>query len=433
MVFKFIERTAKKVVGGVKKQVSKVAKIVKKSVKGVAKVVREAGRGVKKLTKNKYVRMGLMIAAAVTLPMFVPAIAALPAVAAGAVTGAITGGAGALLQGGDFKDVLKGAAFGSATGAAFAKVGEAIKSARASKEALEGAMTGDVFGGELAASGERIAIGAPSDSISAASDAVSTALDSGPTIDISGDVVSRTVPQPDFQFDPTEVSKFSIDPNINPLDSLSPTGLTNTTNVATEVITPAGNSISFDSATGLWSDKTGVTFTQAQVDLGASKGVLAIKEGAPAYSVTKPIVDTSIAAPAASVKDSIQMSQNFAKYGSTDPTLGQKIAAGFKDAGERLKEAFTPENVVDKTLEVGETLLVGAAQGAISDRMADDQYVGDPAYAQQEYANQLQQFQIAYQNAGININDAYANMTYGSGDINAMGNELFRQDTIRIV
>ena len=54
-----------------------------------------------------------MIAAAVTLPMFVPAIAALPAVAAGAVTGAITGGAGALLQGGDLKDVLKGAAFGS--------------------------------------------------------------------------------------------------------------------------------------------------------------------------------------------------------------------------------------------------------------------------------------------------------------------------------
>ena len=56
-----------------------------------------------------------MIAAAVTLPMFVPAIAALPAVAAGAVTGAITGGAGALLSGGDLKDVLKGAAFGSAT------------------------------------------------------------------------------------------------------------------------------------------------------------------------------------------------------------------------------------------------------------------------------------------------------------------------------
>ncbi len=420
-IFDDIKKVGKKVVGGVKKQVSKVAKIVKKSVKGVAKVVREVGRGVKKLTKNKYVRMGLMIAAAVTLPMFVPAIAALPAVAAGAVTGAITGGAGALLQGGDFKDVLKGAAFGSATGAAFAKIGEAIKTARGATD-----FKADTVGGKLDAMGADV----PDIPVT----------DAAPTIDVSGDITTATaegskyaMPQPDFQFDPTEVSKFSIDPNINPLDSLSRTGLTNTTNVAAEVITPAGNSISFDSTTGLWSDKTGVTFTQAQVDLGASKGVLAIKEGAPAYSVTKPVVDTSIAAPAASVKDSIQMSQNFAKYGSTDPTLGQKIAGGFKDAGERLKESFSPENIVDKGLEVGETLLVGAAQGAIADRMADDQYVGDPAYAQQEYANQLQQFQIAYQNAGININDAYANMTYGSGDINAMGNELFRQDTIRIV
>jgi len=65
--------------------------------------------------------------------------------------------------------------------------------------------------------------------------------------------------------------------------------------------------------------------------------------------------------------------------------------------------------------------------------MADDpDYVGDPAYAQQEYANQLQQFQIAYQNAGININDAYANLTYGSGDINAMGNELFSQQVLQV-
>ena len=412
-IFDEIKKGVKKTVGTVKKVVSGVAKGVKKAVKGVAKVVRKVGRGVKKLTKNKYVRMGLMIAAAVTLPMFVPAIAALPAVAAGAVTGAITGGAGALLQGGDFKDVLKGAAFGSATGAAFAKIGEAIKTARGATD-----FKADTVGGKLDAMGADV----PDIPVT----------DAAPTIDVSGDVVSRTVPQPDFQFDPTEVSKFSIDPNINPLDSVSPTGLTNTTNVATEVITPTGNSISFDSATGLWSDKTGVTFTQAQVDLGASKGVLAIKEGAPAYSVTKPIVDTSIAAPPATVKDAIQMSQNFAKYGSTDPTLGQKIAGGFKDAGERLKEAFSPENVVDKTLEVGETLLVGAAQGAISERMADDQYVGDPAYAQQEYANQLQEVQAIYRQADINLNDAYAHMTYGSGDVNAVGNQLFSQPTIQV-
>ena len=127
------------------------------------------------------------------------------------------------------------------------------------------------------------------------------------------------------------------------------------------------------------------------------------------------------------------MSQNFAKYGSTAPTLGQKISTTFRQTGDRLKEAFSPDNVLDKSLEVGETLLVNAAQTAIANKMADDpDYVGDPAYAQQEYANQLQQFQIAYQNAGININDAYANLTYGSGDINAMGNELFSQQVLQV-
>ncbi len=116
----------------VEKNDGEVVKGVKKAVKGVTKVVREVGRGVKKLAKNKYVQMGLLIAAAVTLPMFVPAISGLGAVAAGAVTGAITGAGGALLQGGDFKDVLKGAAFGSATGAAFAKSSKfgTIKSAK---------------------------------------------------------------------------------------------------------------------------------------------------------------------------------------------------------------------------------------------------------------------------------------------------------------
>lgn len=47
------------------------------------------------------------MAAAVTLPMLVPAIKGLGVVAAGAVTGAITGAGGALLQGGNLKDALK--------------------------------------------------------------------------------------------------------------------------------------------------------------------------------------------------------------------------------------------------------------------------------------------------------------------------------------
>jgi len=153
MVFKFIERTAKKAVGtvskvvsgvakGVKKAVKTVGNVAEKAVKGVAKGVREVGRGVRKLAKNKYVRLGLMITAAVMLPGAIaalPAISALgttaAAVATGAITGAVTGAGSTLLAGGDLKDALKTGALGAATGAAFARIGQAIKGAQATTPA----------------------------------------------------------------------------------------------------------------------------------------------------------------------------------------------------------------------------------------------------------------------------------------------------------
>jgi len=380
-LFSGIKKAFKKVTGAVKKVVKGVAKGVKKAVKGVAKVVRKIGKGVKKLAKNKYVRMGLMIAAAVTLPMFVPAIAALPAVAAGAVTGAITGGAGALLSGGDLKDVLKGAAFGSATGAAFAKIGEAIKTAKAAKVGGESL---DLTQGKLDAMGADVP------------DIAATATDAAPTIDISGDVVSRTVPKPDFQFDPTEVSKFSIDPNINPLDGLSPTGVTTTANV------------NIPSETLVYPNQI-------------------MKPGAPAQSVaiTKPGIDTSVIAPAKSVKDSITMSQNFAKYGSTEATLGQKIASKFK-------EAFSPEKLTDTALGVAEDVVVGGLQNLAA---------GDQEEAYQQGGRQyqagvvdpllLQQVQYAHSQASIDFNNSHQNLLYGTADMSHY-TPLQTQEILRI-
>ena len=390
MPFGIIKKVVKKVTGGVKKVASGVAKGVKNTIKGVAKVVKKIGKGVKKLAKNKYVRMGLMIAAAVTLPMFVPAIAALPAVAAGAVTGAITGGAGALLSGGDLKDVLKGAAFGSATGAAFAKIGEAIKTAKAAKVGGESL---DLTQGKLDAMGADVP------------DIAATATDAAPTIDISGDVVSRTVPKPDFQFDPTEVSKFSIDPNINPLDGLSPTGITTT---------PVGDVISYDYKTGLWNDAGGNTFTQAQVDLGASQGKLAIKPG----------IDTSVIAPAESVKDSIRMSKNFAKYGSSDATLGQKISSKFK-------EAFSPEKLTDTALGVAEDVVVGGLQNlAAGDQ--EEAYQGGRQYqAGVVDPLLLQQVQYAHAQASIDFNNSHQDLLYGTADMSHY-TPLKTQEILRI-
>ena len=106
----------------------------------------------------------------------------------------------------------------------------------------------------------------------------------------------------------------------------------------------------------------------------------------------------------------------------------QSFGDGVKDS---IKDTFSPENLVS----AGGDLLVGAAQTALQQRLqGDPENVG--AYGMRPETvgpSLLQQFQLAYRNADINILDAYQNMTYGSGDINSAGSELFRQETIRIV
>lgn len=402
-------KIVKKAVGVVKKQVSNVAKVVKKSVKavgkvaekvvkGVAKGVREVGRGVKKLARNKYVRMGLMITAAVMLP---GAIAALPAlsglgataaaVATGAITGAVTGAGSTLLAGGNLKDALKTGALGAATGAAFARIGQAIKGAQV-KESL------DLTQGKLDAMGADLA------DVSATSTSPTISLDGSPTIDTStlprdalGQVDLKQLTTTDGAFratSPLDVSK-GLDISSDVLKDPS-----SFTNVPELKLTARGTREVLSSPTGM-SEQVAQSLQDFKIDTSALTDAQRQAIGLPP------------------------------KISATDINLPEPQSFGdrFKDS---VKDAFSPENIVDKGLSIGEDLLVGAARGAISERMADDQYVGDPAYAQQEYANQLQQFQIAYQNAGININDAYANMTYGSGDVNAVGGELFRQQTIQV-
>tara|TARA_S200002703_G_C3796424_1_gene245881 strand:- start:88 stop:1164 length:1077 start_codon:yes stop_codon:yes gene_type:complete len=137
MVFGLVKKAVSGVTGGIKKIVNKVAKGVKKTVKKVGNVVDKAVQGVKKLTRNKYVRLGLMITAAVMLPgaiAVLPSIAGLgvaaAGIASGAISGAVMGAGNVLLSGGKFKDALKAGAIGAATGAAFAKIGQAIKGAQ---------------------------------------------------------------------------------------------------------------------------------------------------------------------------------------------------------------------------------------------------------------------------------------------------------------
>jgi hypothetical protein len=379
-LFDGIKKAFKKVTGAIKKVVKGVAKGVKKVVKGVGKVIKKVGKGVKKLAKNKIVRAALMITAAVMLPGAIAAIGpafATTTLANAAVTGAIMGGGGALLAGGDLKDVLKGAALGSATGAAFRGIANKVNQLGAQPT-----------------------------------------VDSGTTVD-SG--ITFNAPE-------------TIDVSTLPRDAL---GQVDLNALGTTSVSPQG-ALSFSESTGLYTDSLGRSFS---ADLSGN-----FTSVGPTFQVTNPLeISKDLATDAQTVFGQVpsmgeQVAQ--AKIDVTDSSFRQ--AAGLPEItdrtptyGDRLKDsvkdAFSPENVVNRGLAIGENLLVGAAQGALAARMQDGEYVGDPAYAQQEYANQLEQFQIAYQDAGINITDAYANMTYGSGDINAVGSELFRQDTIRIV
>ena len=341
--FKSIKKVFKKVTGAVKKVVKGVAKGVKKVVKGVAKVVRNVGRGVRKLAKNKLVRAALMITAAVMLPGAIAAIG--PAFATGtlanaAVTGAIMGGGSALLAGGDLKDVLKGAAFGSATGAAFRGIANKVNQLGAQPAVDAGTTTVEAATGD-------VVVGASDDIVLGASEDIVSSQVVSP-LDVSADISSTVT------------------------DTAASTGVV-------EEMVVYGKPVS----TSPVDYSSGVSV--------ASSDLIIKPEAAP---IVKP-----------------------------EPSYLQR-------AGQAVKDSFSPENVVS----AGGNLLMGAAKTAIAQRMQGDETVGAYGTRQETVGpSLLEQFQIAYQEAGININDAYRNMTYGSGDVNAIQNELFRQETLRIV
>ena len=346
--FKSIKKVFKKVTGAVKKVVKGVAKGVKKVVKGVGKVIKKVGKGVKKLAKNKIVRAALMITAAVMLPgaiaLMAPSTLAVGTLANAAVTGAIMGGGGALLAGGDLKDVLKGAALGSATGAAFRGIANKVNQLGAQPAVDAGTTTVEAATGD-------VVVGASDDIVLGASE----------------DIVSSQV--------------------VSPLD--------------------------------VSADISSTVADTAASSQGLIEEMVVYGQPTPAPSVA------DYATPITVASADLQIDPKPAPI-VTEPEQSSYLAR----TGEAIRESLSPANVVS----AGGNLLLGAAQTAIAQRMqGDPETVG--AYGARPDtigASLLEQFQVAYQEAGININDAYRNMTYGSGDINAIQNELFRQETLRI-
>ena len=400
MPFGIIKKVVKKVTGGVKKVASSVAKgakktikavgnIAEKAVKGVAKGVREVGRGVRKLAKNKYVRLGLMITAAVMLPGAIaalPAISALgttaAAVATGAITGAVTGAGSTLLAGGDLKDALKTGALGAATGAAFARIGQAIKGAQATTSAEATGALDDVSKTVDDVAGTFRVENVPD-----------LATDTGSLFDLEK-IQSASVTDGTFKVtSPLDVSRgLDISPDV----LRDPSSFVN---VPETKLTARGTRTVLSSSTGM-SEQVAQSLQDFKLDTSALTDAQRNALGLPEV-----ISPTEI---------NIPESQSF----------GDRV----KDS---IKDTFSPENLVS----AGGDLLVGAAQTALQQRLqGDPENVG--AYGMRPETvgpSLLEQFQLAYRNADINILDAYQNMTYGSGDINSAGSELFRQETIRIV
>jgi hypothetical protein len=348
-LFSGIKKVFKKVTGAVKKVVKGVAKGVKKVVKGVGKVIKKVGKGVKKLAKNKIVRAALMITAAVMLPGAIAAIGpafATTTLANAAVTGAIMGGGSALLAGGDLKDVLKGAALGSATGAAFKGIANKVNQLGAQPAVDAGTTTVEAATGD-------VVVGASDDIVLGASeDIVSSQV--GSPLDVSADISSTVA-------DTAASSQGLIEEMVV---YGQPTSAPSVVDYATPI-------------------------TVASTDLQI--------EPQPAPIATEP------------------------------PSYLERLGTAAKD---KITQAVSPESIVN----YGSNVLLGAAETAIAQRLqGDPENIG--AYGARPEtigASLLEQFQVAYQEAGININDAYKNMTYGSGDINAIQNELFRQETLRI-
>tara|TARA_R100001480_G_scaffold1500_1_gene4640 strand:- start:402 stop:1604 length:1203 start_codon:yes stop_codon:yes gene_type:complete len=397
-LFSGIKRAVKKVTGSVKKVVSKVAKGVKKAVKGVAKVVKKVGKGVKKLAKNKYVQMGLMIAAAVTLPMFVPAIANLGVVAAGAVTGAITGAGGALLQGGDFKDVLKGAAFGSATGAAFAKIGEAIKTAQASTAKATGAFDA-----------------------SKPIDVAALPKDASGAIDLNSLGTTSVSPQGALSFSETTGlytdslgRSFTSDLSGN-FTSVGPTldmgkigSLDVSKNIGTSFTKPLG-AVNYNEATNLYTDSIGRSFTSDEVMLGKN-----ISMGEQVATTKIDVTDSSF-----------RQAAGLPDITGREPTFGDKLKDKFKDA-------FSPEKLTDAAVGMAEDAVVGGLRNLAGGNETEQINQGGRQFqAGLVDPIMLQQVQYAHSQASVDFNTSHQNLLYGTADMSHY-TPLETQETIKV-
>jgi len=460
-----IKKVGKKVYGGVKKQISTVAKGVKKAVNLVKKIQKKTFKGVKELTRNKYVRLGLMITAAVMLP---GAIAALPAlsglgvtaaaVATGAISGAVMGAGGVVMAGGSFKDALKAGAFGAATGAALAGIGSKIKQAQAAKAGgesldltqgkldamgadgtLDASAYGDNFAENLTDYQEMREItgtGQISTDVTAPTDVSAAIADSGLPATPRGTLTDVNPLNPDTVFmDEVGATFAKTADGFKPVSSLNTYTLPEL-NINTSGITDFTADISnlqpkFDLATGVNQGSLDSTLVSFRPEGFGMPDPLSLGDPTAGFQQNLANVSTGFKPDTSMLRDQLSVDFSNPDVGLRNVAITKPMSYGEKLA-QNIKDSFSSEKVVDGVMDFGMSVAGTAAMGALQgDAPLQPGRASEPLYGTgQGIASQP--FQAALMAADINPLAAYQNLTYGSGDINAAGGELFRQQILPI-
>ena len=443
-------KAVKKVFGGVKKVISKVAKGVKKTINVVKKIQKKVFKGVKELTRNKYVRLGLMITAAVMLPGVIAALPAIKglgvtaaAMATGAISGAVMGAGGVVLAGGSFKDALKAGAFGAATGAAFAGIGSKIKQSIAAKEAATvGGESLDLTQGKLDAAGDLAEIPATAGDVSLGTGEISTAVtspqdvssaiaDSGLPAKPVGNLTDMSpVTTPDTIFvDEVGAAFAKTADGLKPISSLNNYTLPEL-NINTSGITD------FTADIGNLQPKFDLTLGNQGVPVRpegfAMPDPLSLGDPTAGFEQNLANVSPGFKPDTSMLRDQLAVDFSNPDVGLRNVAITKPMSYGEKIA-QNIKDSFSAEKVVDGVMDFGTSIAGSLAMGAIQGQ--DETIIpGTPSQTLSGVGAGMayQPFQAALVAADINPLAAYQNLTYGSGDVNAAGGELFRQQILPI-
>ena len=125
----------------------------------------------------------------------------------------------------------------------------------------------------------------------------------------------------------------------------------------------------------------------------------------------------------------------FAKPLLTPPVTGPLSVASVsgtaspsKNIFQRIGSSRFGQFVSGAASQTGKDLISGYAQ---SELLAPDP-TGVVAGGTREPDTRLDPLQFAYQNLGVDVNDAYSNLTYGTADVGYVSTPLYTQETLQV-